>query len=190
MKLLSVHAVSREAVEAVYRYSHTYHIPLILSFDALTCNVNSGYLCSTEELMSLMRQNQSKYPDAKVFSYRKNLGPGFGNSDLTATWKTLRNDLRFGIDCVHLNFTNLRLSRQENVSKISEAIRFINKQSFSTQIELGDRLLGHKAAIGDIEEFLRNDISPLYLNFNTGSDVRENYQYGTCLLYTSPSPRD
>lgn len=177
MKTLAIGAVSKEAIEATFKFSHTSHLSLILSVDKLQIDHSGGYVMKTSELNSYVKELRSIYLDSQVTLARKNCGPGFASTDFGDTWRTIETDCKNGFDMLHLDFTNLRLPRSEVHKKELSAFKHAKSLNSRMLFEIGHHNLRRPELQAELDYFCPT-INPVYCNVYTGTEVKEGFQLG------------
>jgi hypothetical protein len=176
--------MSPEIVEAVFRYSHVTHYPLMLIASKNQVDYAGGYVnnWNTQTYMSFVKEMRSTYLDADVLVCRDHCGPGFnGNTELSDTFKTINEDIRRGFDLIHIDFCHFPGPRANALEKAAEAINFAKRLNPTIRFEIGTDEIRQPfnlpQARRDVEFFLQF-CKPDYYVVNTGSHVLEDKQVG------------
>lgn len=176
--------MSPEIVEAVFKYSHVTHYPLMLIASKNQIDYAGGYVnnWTTQSYMQYIKEMRSQYLDSDVLICRDHCGPGFnGNTELTDTFKTINEDIKSGFDLIHIDFCHYPGPRQHSLEKAAEAINFAKRLNSRIRFEIGTDEINQAFNIGqarrDVEFFLQY-CNPDYYVINTGSHVLEDQQVG------------
>jgi len=187
--LLAFGPMSSECIEAVFQYSHFCRTGLMLIASKNQIDYNGGYVnkWKTSEYMEFIAQMRSKYPNALVKICRDHCGPGFnGNYDLTDTYKTIDDDIKYGFDLIHIDFCHFKGSKEEQLIETKKAIEYCLKLKPEIEIEIGtDENRGTNYSLPNIKEwereidYFKSFCSPLFYVVQTGSLVMEINQVGS-----------
>lgn len=181
--------MSPEIVEATFRYSHFYRVPLMLIASKNQIDYNGGYVnnWTTEAYMKFVDEMKSQNPNAQVKICRDHCGPGFnGNYDLSDTYATIEEDIKQGFDLIHIDFCHYQGSSGEQLEATKKAILHCLNLKPSIQIEIGtDENVGTNYSLPNLAEwereidFFKNFCNPEFYVVQTGSLIKEINQAGT-----------
>ena len=184
--------MSREVVEAVFRYSHKFEQPLMLICSRNQVNANDGYVFTTKEYVEYVAKMRRKYPVAKIMICRDHCGPGFGSpsDSLESVKDTIRCDLEYGFDLIHIDLCNAitewntnalaferTMPHKEKIQNTAELMQFALNIKPDIRFEIGT-----DANIGRAEDNINRIIedvracqkiaNPTFYVVQTGSLVR------------------
>jgi hypothetical protein len=183
--------MSKEVVEAVFRYSHKFKQPLMLICSRNQVNAKNGYVFTTKEYVEYVAKMRRKYRKAKIMICRDHCGPGFGlepEYNLDATRETIRNDLENGFDLIHIDLCHMKVSHEEKLRHTQELMKFAIGIKSDVMFEIGtDENIGVTET--DVDKIV-SDVktcqqvaNPLFYVVQTGSLVREIHNTSNFKVY-------
>jgi len=184
---LGVGPMSSQIIEAVFRYSSSHQIPLMLIASLNQINYLSGYVngWTTKKFIQHISLLRRKYPQAKVFICRDHCGPGFYSklNTLKEIYRSIDSDLENGFNLLHIDFCHLSGGKDEILNQSQKAIEYIRKNSPRTLIEIGtDENTGAQLTDAKkIEQEMKYFTSRGKIHFfvsQTGSLIKEMNQIG------------
>ena len=97
--------MSKEIIEAVFRYSHKFGKQLMLICSRNQVDRDSGYIFTTSQYAEYLEKMRRIYPQSDVVVCRDHCGPGFGGVDdsLESVKTTIHCDLEHGFDLIHID---------------------------------------------------------------------------------------
>jgi len=185
---LALGPMSKEVIEAIFRYSDIMNVQLMLISSRNQVDVESGYVFRTKQYAEYIRKMKKKYPQANIVVCRDHCGPNFGNcqeNDLDGTKKTIKCDLENGFDLIHLDLCLATwLSHEEKLDHTLDIMRYALSIKPDVMFEIGtDKNVGVaetdvRRIISDVAK-CRTIIDPTFYVVQTGSLVVENRNSGT-----------
>lgn len=178
--------MSREAVEAVFRYSHTNRIALALIASKNQIDYTSGYVngWTTGTFMLDVAILRQLYADADITIARDHCGPGFnGIHDMEDTYNTIHTDIEAGFDMIHFDFCHMATSLSRRLKATAKAIETALAQKPDLKIEIGtDENAIDLKPFDDVTRevsYFKERIPVDFYVVKTGSLVMEDRQIGT-----------
>lgn len=182
---VAVGPMSKEIVEAVFRYSQSTGTPLALIASKNQIDYNGGYVegWSTGEYKGDIDRWRILYPAADVTICRDHLGPGFNSTysplDVQAT---IINDIGFGFDLLHIDFSRMFAPKEAQITAAIEAIKYAQTLNPNIRFEVGtDEITEGDFDLSQIQRNLDRFLEvclPEFYVVNTGSHTMENRQIG------------
>lgn len=181
--------MSKEVIEAVFRYSHRYDKELMLICSRNQIDRCNGYVFTTQKYMDYVAEMEHKYPQSNVIICRDHCGPGFGSEDdtLRSVEDTIRCDLECGFDLIHIDLCHAdslifeySMSNAEKLHHTIELMKFAKNIRSDVMFEIGtDENIGIPEnsvdkIISNIKA-CRQVASPVFYVVQTGSLVRETH---------------
>lgn len=179
--------MSREIIEAIFRYSHRHRKQLMLICSRHQIDINSGYIFTTRQYMKYIYKMKLKYSRSDVIICRDHCGPGFGvekEYDLVATRKTIRCDLECGFDLIHIDLCLAKMSHEDRLHNTTELMKYAKEIRSDVMFEIGtDENVGvAEADVGRIVADIhvcQKIANPTFYVVQTGSLVREALNVGS-----------
>ncbi len=186
---LGIGPMSSEIIEAVFKYSNYRRKELMLIASKNQIDHSKGYVnnWTTKEYVNFVKEMEKKYPNSNVKLCRDHCGPGFnGNNNLEDVYKTIESDIKNGFDLIHIDFCNLKGSKEERLQESKKAIEYCLKLNHNILLEIGtDENLGTNYSTMNLHEFeeeinfFKKFCNPEFYVVQTGSLVKEINQVGT-----------
>ncbi len=178
--------MSREIIEAVFRYSHQYDKQLMLICSRNQIDVGTGYVFTTRRYMNYIAEMRSKYPQSNIIICRDHCGTGFGSPSDTfeSVRNTIRCDLENGFDLIHIDLCKALLSHAEKLEHTTNLMRYALDIKPDVMFEIGtDENTGVVETdvdriIADIR-ICKQVADPIFFVVQTGSLVREIHNIGS-----------
>jgi len=180
--------MSKEVIEAIFRYSSQFNTQLMLISSRNQVDAKTGYVFTTEQYASYIGEMKQKYPRADIIICRDHCGPSFGNCreySLDGTKETIKCDLENGFDLIHLDLCLATwLSHEEKLNHTIDLMRYALSLKSDVMFEIGtDKNIG--VAETDIDRIIsdatqcRTVTDPVFYVVQTGSLVTEARNSGT-----------
>jgi hypothetical protein len=177
--------MSKEIIEAVYKYSNRYLKQMMLICSRNQVDYESGYVFTTDGYQKYIEQMKRKYPHADVIICRDHCGPGFGTSDntLESVMETIRCDIESGFDLIHIDLCHMDVPHKEKIRQTMDLMRFARSIRWDIMFEIGtDENRGKaetdvKRIVSDIKA-CQQIANPIFYVVQTGSLVWENLNIG------------
>jgi hypothetical protein len=178
--------MSAEIVLAAFRYSDRNQVPLALIATKNQIDYCGGYVenWTTEQFMDLVGKLRELYGKADITVCRDHCGPGFnGNHDPEDVRRTIADDIRCGVDLIHIDFCKVRAPREQQIKAALYHIKYAQDLNPDMRFEIGtDEIdagpLDTDQLRRDLDQFLAV-CKPEFYVVNTGSHTMENRQVGT-----------
>lgn len=190
--------MSREIVEAVFRYSHRKGTPLMLICSRNQIDKDTGYVFTTKKYMEYIDGIRAMYPKSKVSICRDHCGPGFGSESeartiMSGTKSTILCDLECGFDLIHIDLSlaekwrngeRVRVPHKDKIENTVELMRYAQRINSDIMFEIGtDENVGVAETdvlriVSDIQ-MCQQVANPLFYVVQTGSLVRQTYNVGS-----------
>ncbi len=178
--------MSKEAVEAVFSYSHNNHLQLMLISTHNQIGMDSGYVCTTKEYGLLLKTMKCKYPNSSVKICRDHCGPGFRDSktdNMGDIREEIRCDIENGFDLIHIDLCRTGLDHEEKIEQTIGLMEFSRSIKSDIMFEVGTEENRRTDSLDagiitmDMEAF-SEAISPVFYVVKTGSLVMETSNTG------------
>jgi hypothetical protein len=185
--------MSREIIEAVYRYSAEHDLPLMLIASRNQIDYDHGYVMDTYQFGNLIAEMNDKHPMADVIPCRDHCGYGFrpeqGNQMLdyesikTTIWKDIEN----GFKLIHVDLCHHPGSYEEQLEETCRVIEFAREENPDIMIEVGtdENDSGCETDLEKVERELKlfRKYNPTFYVARTGSLVSENFNHDNFDIY-------
>lgn len=197
--------MSKEVIEAVFRYSHIHKKQLMLICSRNQIDVDSGYVFTTNQYINYIYLMKNQYPLSNVVICRDHCGPGFGSpsDSLESVKETIDCDLEQGFelgqifDIIHIDLCHAiknwnmnaldfkrAMSHKERIQNTVELMEFARNLNPNIMFEIGtDENVGRVET--DIDKIV-SDVracqevaNPVFYVVQTGSLVREISNVGS-----------
>ena len=181
---LGIGPMSNIIIEAVFSYSQTNSVPLMLICSKNQVDFDRGYVFNIKEYGNYISSLDKKYPDARVLLCRDHCGPGHNSVfDIKDTYRTIDADIEVGFDLIHIDFCFHKGSYTEILNESKKAVAYIQGKSPDVMIEIGtDENNGIEVEnINKVEEqmkFFTSFFKPQFFVTQTGSVIKEITQEG------------
>ncbi|KKM95164.1 hypothetical protein LCGC14_1191050 [marine sediment metagenome] len=183
---LAIGPMSREVIEAVFKYSAINKKQLMLICSRNQIDYNHGYVFLTPIYMSFLNRMLILYPQSDVIICRDHCGPGFGSIDdsIDSVMETIRTDIQCGFDLIHIDLCHLNVHHDEKIKITIDLIEFAKKINPHLLFEIGtDENTGNAETdldkiINDIHA-IREACDPEFYVVQTGSLVKEMANVGS-----------
>lgn len=178
--------MSKESIEAVYRYSCFKDCPLMLICSRNQIDHDSGYVFKTSEYSDYLSEMKSKYAKSNVRICRDHCGPGFsenGNS-IDGVKETIRQDINNGFNLIHIDLCHYNADRKERVEESARLIEYAQSLSPDIMFEIGtdendlEAETDHERISQEIR-FFKNVCDVEFYVIKTGSLVMLNKNVGS-----------
>jgi len=174
--------MSREIIEAVYRYSSDQDIALMLIASRNQIDYERGYVMNTYDFGTVLAEMDDKYPLSDVMPCRDHCGYGFAPKKydtLDSIKETIWRDIENGFQLIHIDLCHREGDYEDQLKETCDLIRFARDENDEIMIEVGtDENTGIcELDLSKVKKELCvfQEFSPTFYVAQTGSLVVENY---------------
>ena len=120
---IGIGPISKEIIDLCLEYSSTFDYPIMLVASRNQVDYNSGYVSTTAEYITQVKENKHYSPD-RILLCRDHCGPYFSdldiNLELSASLdrciKTIDADVSSGFDLIHIDVSRVPAHEQQNAT--------------------------------------------------------------------------
>lgn len=131
--------MSREVIEAVFKYSEDHKKQLMLICSRNQIDYNQGYVFMTDDYAEFIYVMKSRYKNSDVKICRDHCGPGFGSrrNTMDSVKRTIFNDISNGFDLIHLDLCHMEVDYDTKIERTIELIEFAKSIEPDMLFEIG-----------------------------------------------------
>ena len=120
---LGVGPMSHDVIDICLEYSKLYDYPLMIIASRNQVDATTGYVCTTQELTNIIKQN-ANYNSDRILICRDHCGPYFSdidqnlnlNSTVDRCIQTITADINAGIELIHIDVGRTPVESQDEIT--------------------------------------------------------------------------